>query len=74
MPDQDFRGPDQDLHYAASRYLCQWLDDRGALWPFYRAWRDDWAADPTGSHAFKRAVGAAPADVQAEWVDWIRHP
>ena len=74
MPDQDLRGPDQDLHDAASRDLRQWLDDRGALWPFCRAGRNDWAADPTGSHAFKRAVGAAPADVQAEWVDWIRHP
>jgi hypothetical protein len=29
---------------------------------------------PTGSRAFKEALGAAPADVQPEWVDWARYP
>jgi hypothetical protein len=73
MSDDDFRGRGRDLHYAMARNFCQWLDDRGALWPFYRAWRADWAADPTGDRAFQQALGAAPAEVDAEWVDWARH-
>jgi hypothetical protein len=70
---QDNRKKLIDLHYAASRHLCQWLDDCGALWPFSRADHDNRTAGPTGSRAFKHAVGAAQADVQAEWVDRPRH-
>ncbi|MDP9003066.1 MAG: hypothetical protein M3O46_23495 [Myxococcota bacterium] len=32
---------------AMARYACQWLDDRGALWDFYRAWRDGVMRDPS---------------------------
>ena len=27
MKDDTFRGDDEDLNYAAARYICQWMDD-----------------------------------------------
>ena len=73
MSDAEFRGPDEDLHYAMARELCQWLDSRGQLWPFYRAWRDSPTHDSTtGESAFLRIVGETPEQADAEWVKWVR--
>ena len=36
MTDETFRDDAEDLHYAMARYVCQWLDERGKLWPFYQ--------------------------------------
>jgi hypothetical protein len=66
---------DQDLNYAMARYLCQWLDASGKLWPFYQAWRDgvasDPASDPAGEKNFARVVGKTPAEASAPWLKWL---
>jgi hypothetical protein len=72
MNDATFRGPLEKLHYATARYVCQWLDQRGMLWPFYRAWRDGFGADPTGEKAFERVVGMSPAKANAAWTAWAK--
>jgi hypothetical protein len=78
MPDADFRATDEDLHYAMARELCRWLDSRGQLWPFYRAWRDAVAegvastSAEDGERVFAKVVGKRPADAQAEWITWVR--
>jgi hypothetical protein len=72
MNDASFRDGDESLHYAMARYVCQWLDAQGKLWPFYRAWRDDVANDPTGEKAFSRVIGEAPRDANDAWVEWVR--
>lgn len=46
-----------------ARYACQWLDERGKLWPFYRAWRDGVRDDPSGEKAFERIVGMTQAEM-----------
>jgi hypothetical protein len=71
MPSDVFRGPLEDLNYASARYLCQWLDERHALWPFYQKWRDHVADDPTGENAFRDVIGKTPADADADWVRWV---
>jgi hypothetical protein len=72
MNDRAFRDGDEELHYAVPRYLCQWLDAKGELWPFYHAWRDGLASDPTGEKAFERATGERPGEAQGEWERWVR--
>jgi hypothetical protein len=57
--DADFRGDDESLNYSTARYLCQWMDGRKKLWPFYHAWRDGFAADPTGERAVVATMGFA---------------
>lgn len=71
MPDETFRGDDEDLHYAMARYVCQWLDERGKLWSFYQRWRDSVASDPTGEKAFAAVVGMTPREAQVPWAKWV---
>ncbi len=70
MRDDVFRGDGEDLHYALARYVCQWLDERGKLWPFYQRWRDNVGDDPTGERSFKEVVGMTPAEAHALWSKW----
>lgn len=71
MADDVFRDDDEALHYALARYFCQWLDERGKLWPFYRAFRDDRRADPSGAATFKRVVGTTPEEAEAPFLAWL---
>lgn len=72
LQDKAFAGPTQGLAYAMARYACQWLDERGELWAFYRAWRDGQAEDRRGEKAFARVVGKTPAEASGEWVGWVK--
>jgi hypothetical protein len=72
MTDARFRGEDEDLHYAMARYACQWLDEHGKLWSFYRAWRDDAEQDPTGAKAFAAVMGETPAQASDRWASWVK--
>jgi hypothetical protein len=72
MADTAFRDEDEDLHYAMARYVCQWLDERKLLWPFYRRWRDTFEKDPSGAQAFADVVGTSPADANGPWTKWAR--
>jgi hypothetical protein len=70
LDDDTIDGPDEDLDYAMARTLCQWLDGRGELWPFYRAWRESVAEDATGGKSFARITGMTPADADGVWLKW----
>ena len=72
MSDDVFRDDDEDLHYALARYVCQWLDAHAQLWPFYHAWRDGFATDPTGARAFERVTRATPDAASAAWERWVK--
>ncbi len=72
MSDEVFRGRNEDLGYSMARYVCQWLDSDGLLWPFYQRWRDDFAADPSGEKAFTAVVGKTPAEANPEWARWVK--
>jgi hypothetical protein len=71
ISDEAFRGDSEDLHYAMARYFCQWMDEKGKLWPFYRAWRDNVKEDPRGEKAFIEVVGKTPKDASADWRRWL---
>ena len=67
-----FRGGAKDMAYAMARYACQWLDSKNQLWPFYQAWRDHVAEDPSGEKAFATVVGRTPKEAAADWEKWVR--
>lgn len=71
MHDETFRAYDEDLNYAAARYICQWMDEKGKLWAFYHRWRDTVATDPTGEKAFKEVMGMTPAEATPVWQKWV---
>ncbi len=70
--DDDFRNGSEDLHYAMARYFCQWMDEKGKLWPFFHAWRDNAKDDPRGEKAFIEVMGKTPKDASADWRRWLR--
>ncbi|HXK17732.1 MAG TPA: DUF1570 domain-containing protein [Polyangiaceae bacterium] len=72
MSDAAFRGAGEDLHYASARYLCQWLDQKALLWPFYQRYRDHHAEDPAGAQSFLAVVGKTPAAANDDWVRWVK--
>jgi hypothetical protein len=72
LDDRAFRNDREDLHYASARYLCQWLDQQGKLWPFYQRFRDHHLEDPSGAEAFRTVVGKSVAEANDEWVRWVR--
>jgi hypothetical protein len=63
------------LHRAMARATCQSLDaeDTDQLWRLYRAWRDDFAADPDGVASFTRVTGRPPTAEEADraWRAWV---
>ena len=71
LSDEAFRADHEDLHYAAARYVCQWLDERGKLWPFFQKWRTTHATDASGVRTFTEVVGMTPEDAHAAWAKWI---
>ncbi len=72
LNDSEFRGEREGLNYALARYFCMWMDGQEKLWPFYRAWRDDRANDPTGEKALLQVMGKTPAELDAGWAGWVR--
>lgn len=72
LSDDDFRGEREDLYYSVARYVCQWLDGRGQLWPFYQRWRDTVAEDPTGEKAFVAITSMTPTAAHELWRRWAR--
>jgi hypothetical protein len=72
MTDTEFRGAHEGLNYATARYFCMWMDGQKKLWPFYHAWRDDVAHDPTGEKAFVATMGKTPAELDAAWAAWVK--
>ncbi len=70
LGDDEFRGASEDLYYALARYFCQWLDQRGELWKFYRLWREQAEKDPTGEASFLKVTGKAPADFDQDFQRW----
>ncbi len=72
LSDAEFRGEREDLNYALARYVCQWLDGSGKLWPFYRGFRDGYDGDPSGRRTFASVTGKSPEAATAEFRKWLR--
>jgi hypothetical protein len=71
MSDETFLHGDRLRHDAMARALCEWLDERHSLLPFYQAWRDQWRADPDGRLAFQSVVHDTPEQENGEWTRWV---
>ncbi len=67
-----FREAPLYVHYAMAREALRFLDFRGQLWTWYRAFRESALEDPRGVAAFTRIMGKSPADATADWLAWIQ--
>jgi hypothetical protein len=66
-------GTDPSRHsrnYAIARSFCAWLEEKGKLWEFYRAWRDGALADTRGEKSFEGVMGTTVEAAEGEWRAW----
>ena len=76
LTDEEFYGgqsnPGYSEHYAQSRYLCFYLQEKGFLTKFYREFVMDAKQDPTGYETLKRVLGEKDmAAFQKKWEQFI---
>ncbi len=77
LDDDAFYGRDSGVNYAHARYFLLYLQERGELRDFYRAYRDGFADDATGRAALAAATGEGPAAHEKRFrafVDGLRFP
>jgi len=60
------------IDYALVRSVCAWMESRGRLWEFYRAYREGWRDDASGMKAFAAVMGGTPKEMEGEWLRWVR--
>lgn len=59
-------------NYAQSRYLLYYLQEQGQLRPYYAAFLENQATDPTGYATLQQILGRTDMDAfQAEWAAWV---
>jgi hypothetical protein len=67
----DFSGKDGPALYATARYLCFFLQERGLLRGFYRAFRARSAKDSRGLATLQDATARELGPLRAEWERFV---
>jgi hypothetical protein len=72
MTDDQFYGEDSGTNYAQARYLCYFLQEKGWLVTFYRAFVAGHAVDPTGVNTLRRVLGTTDlVAFQKQWEAFV---
>jgi hypothetical protein len=67
-----FYNADPGTNYSQARYLCYYLQEHGLLVKFYRQFRADWQADPTGLETLKKVLKEDDlVAFQAKWEEYV---
>lgn len=73
MDEVEFYHRDEADNYAVARYVCYYLQERGQLGAFYRAFRANCATDPTGLRTLQQTVREPdPHRLQCNWEKFVR--
>ena len=69
---RQFYHEDRGTNYAQARYLCYYLQEKGLLVRYYKAFVKNAGTDPTGYATLKKTLGATDmAKWQADWERWV---
>jgi hypothetical protein len=72
MSEGRFYADDSGTHYAASRYLLYYLQERGLLRDFYRRFHAHQDTDPSGVRSLQRVLGTKDLRrFQRKWERWV---
>ncbi|MBI5385848.1 MAG: DUF1570 domain-containing protein [Verrucomicrobia bacterium] len=72
LSEDEFYGKAEGQNYAQARYLCYYLQEQGRLVKFYREFKADAKADPTGLASFKRVLAQPDmAAFQPQWEAFV---
>jgi len=68
----EFYNVDKGTNYAQARYLCYYLQQKGLLVKYYRAFRDNVKTDPTGYITLKKVLDTDDMKLfQKTWESYI---
>jgi hypothetical protein len=72
MDRDTFYGDKSGVHYAQSRYLCYYLQEKGLLFTFYKEFHANQKNDPTGYETLKRVLREPDMfRFQREWEKYV---
>ena len=72
MDATEFYDDDRGTHYAQSRYLLYYLQQKGLLTKFYREFHKHQRTDPTGYQTLRRVLGNVDMKVfQPKWEKYV---
>lgn len=72
MNDYAFYGENSDVHYAASRYLLYYLQEKGLLVRFYHSFFENQEADPTGYQTLVRTLNESDMGAfERRWAEFV---
>jgi hypothetical protein len=61
------------LNYAAARYLCLYLQEKGVLAKFYKAFKEVYPKkDKTGIKTLQKVLGKRLNQIEPEWKKWVK--
>ncbi len=70
--ENQFYNYDMGTNYAQSRYLLQFIQDKGLLVTYYHRFVANQKRDPSGFETFKEVLGITDMDAfRAEWEKWV---
>jgi hypothetical protein len=68
----EFYADETGVHYAAARYLLYFLQERGSLRDYYRAFVAAKATDPSGYATLQKTLGERDMNAfQRRWEKWV---
>ncbi len=67
----EFYNFESGQHYAQSRYLLYYLQQKGLLTKFYREFYARQKTDPTGYETLRRVLGVNPGIFKFKWELWV---
>jgi hypothetical protein len=62
-----YEEPGRAVNYAAARYVCYALQERGLLKRYYRSFRERHGVDPSGAGTLEVVTGTSLDDFEQEW-------
>jgi len=69
---RQFYQEDPGTNYGQARYLCLYLQEKGLLVKYYRAFRANWKKDPTGYETLKEILGVKDMSAfKKKWESWV---
>lgn len=68
--DDEFYGNRSGFYYAQARYLCLYLQNKGLLRKFYKAFRNGYSQDSSGKTFLEQATGYALKEIDSDFVKW----
>jgi len=68
----EFYGDERGVHYAAARYLCLYLQEKGLLQDFYKAFKGGFKEDRTGIEALEKVTDLPLKKFEAKWTSWVK--